>query len=125
VSGILQIMSHAHLPAWTTVRYRPPQVGIGLVDVELESAGAAPLEPLGSGIAASYAVPPSILLSADEAIELQIRVVDGWALASDGAQWVVQRQRSKSWVALKFVRLRILLNGPWAGQECHATSASA
>ena len=69
VGGILQIMSHAHLPAWTTVRYRPPKVGIVPVDVELESAGAARLELLGSGIAASHAGPPLIPASAAEAIE--------------------------------------------------------
>ena len=68
VGGILQIISHAHLPAWTTVRYRPPKVGIVPVDVELESAGAARLELLGSGIAAPHAVPPSIPPSAAEAM---------------------------------------------------------
>jgi hypothetical protein len=36
--------------------------------------------------------------------DIQIRVVDGWALASDGMQWVVQRQKSDSWEALKFIR---------------------
>jgi hypothetical protein len=40
--------------------------------------------------------------------DTQIRVVDGWA-ASDRVQWVVQRQRGKSWVASSFVRLKIPL----------------
>ena len=53
------------LLARTVVRYRPSKVGIVPVDVKLESAGAAHLEPLGSGIAASHAVPPSTPLSAD------------------------------------------------------------
>ena len=50
VGGILQIMIPAHLLARTTVRYRPPKVGIVPADVELERAGVAHLKPLGSGI---------------------------------------------------------------------------
>ncbi len=48
VGGILQVM--AHLLTRTTVRYRPPKVGIVPADVELERAGVAHLKPLGSGI---------------------------------------------------------------------------
>jgi hypothetical protein len=36
--------------------------------------------------------------------DIQIRIVDRWALASDGGQWVVQKQAGDSWVALKFIR---------------------
>jgi len=36
--------------------------------------------------------------------DIQIRIVDRWALASDGVQWVVQKQAGDSWVALKFIR---------------------
>jgi hypothetical protein len=43
VGSILQVMTPAHLLARTTVRYRPPQVGIIPVDVELERAGVAHL----------------------------------------------------------------------------------
>jgi hypothetical protein len=41
VGCVLQVMTPAHLPARTTVRYRPPKVAIVPVDVELERAGVA------------------------------------------------------------------------------------
>ena len=45
VGGILQIITPAHLLARTTVRYRPPKVGIVPTDIELERAGVVHLKP--------------------------------------------------------------------------------
>ena len=45
VGGILQIMTPAHLLARTTVRYRPPKVGIVPTHIELKRAGVVHLKP--------------------------------------------------------------------------------
>jgi hypothetical protein len=34
----------------------------------------------------------------------QFRVSGGWALASDGCQWVVQKWEGKRWRSLKYIR---------------------
>jgi hypothetical protein len=36
----------------------------------------------------------------------RFRVVDDWALASDGVQWVLQHRSGRSWEALSFVRTK-------------------
>jgi hypothetical protein len=36
-------------------------------------------------------------------VDKQFRVAGRWALASDGVQWVIQRQNGKRWEAVKFI----------------------
>ena len=41
--------------------------------------------------------------------DMQFRAVDEWALASDGVQWVLHRERGGMWHALSFARAKATL----------------